>query len=222
MADEEVASAFSSKDLVTIVPIVGIVLAALFDFGVFASADASLYTLFSWSDHIVFASEALFPAILILSALAWSLKGFTFDFPMNKQPGTKLWLLVIAFGIGGVASLLSKGYGVFVFWILMLLIAFAAMFLKVWLSGIILSYSLALLFGAYALGYTRGLSDRRWPANQVVVTAKGEMHGRVFRSGERGVLFYEASTNKMGFLLWSEIKRLDTDLTNAPYASSAR
>ena len=68
MQDE--GSTFSFKDLMTMVPLGAIILAALFDFGSFNAVDKSLFTLFSWSDHIVFALEAVFPAIVIVAAHA--------------------------------------------------------------------------------------------------------------------------------------------------------
>ena len=37
--------------------------------------------------------------------------------------------------------------------------------------------------------------------------------------GAGGVLFYDPATRKMSFLLWSEVKRLETAVPNGPAAS---
>ena len=61
--NEEKANAFSIKDRITAAPVAAIILAAMYDFGSINAVDKSLFTLFSWSDHIVFGLEAVFPAI---------------------------------------------------------------------------------------------------------------------------------------------------------------
>src|SRR5262245_40645789 len=88
MPDER--NSLSIKDLIAVVPLSGIVLAAVYDWGFFFPADPSLFTLFSWSDHVVFALEPLAGAILIVSAVGWSLSKFTFDAPLKQQRRTRL------------------------------------------------------------------------------------------------------------------------------------
>jgi hypothetical protein len=218
MSDEK-DGAFSIKDLITIGPLLGIVLAAIYDWGYFASVDSSLFTLFSWSDHIVFALEALFPAILIVSIVGWSLSKFSFAAPLNQQPRTRLWFLLVLFGLSMIVSILGQGYAVAVFWILMAVITLSAIFFRIWLSGILLAYSLGLLFGAYAIGYGNALMALGLPERQSLFTTSSQMHGRIFRSGERGLLFYDKATKTMSFLLWSEVKRVESVVTNAPSGS---
>ena len=213
MKDDD--SAFSIKDLITIVPVAGIILAAMYDLGFFYSVDISLFTLFSWADHIVFSLEALFPAIVIVSALGWALSKFTLDAPLKKQPHRRLWFLFALFAFIGVINTLNESAAL-VFWFLMCLITLAGIFVNVWLSGIVLAYSLGLLFGAYAIGYTDGLRTLRFSGEQSLFTTSSQMNGRVFRGGERGVLFYDPATKKMSFLLWSEVKRLETAVPNGP------
>jgi hypothetical protein len=125
MKDED--NAFGMKDLITIVPVAGIILAAMYDLGFFYSVDISLFSLFS-----------------------------------------------------------------------------------------VLAYSLGLIFGAYAIGNADGTGILRVSRQQSLFTASSQMNGRVFRSGERGVLFYDPATKKMSFLLWSEVKRLETAVPNGP------
>jgi hypothetical protein len=216
MKDED--SAFSFKDLITIVPVAGIILAAMYDVGFFFSAYISLFALFSWSDHIVFALGALFPALVIVSALGWALSKFTFDAPLKEQPHRRLWFLFALFVFAGVMTTLNLTPEL-MFWWLMSLITLGAIFLNVRLSGIVLAYSLALIFGAYAIGYADGTGILRVSRQQSLFTNTSQMDGRVFRSGERGLLFYDPATKKMSFLLWSEVKRLDTTVPNGPAAS---
>jgi len=214
---EEDKNALSVKDLITVVPVFGIVLAAEYDMGFFGSVDPSLFTLFSWSDHIVFALQALLPAIVLVSALGWSLSKFTFDAPMNQQPRIRLWFLVVLFGLFTVGSVLNRGYDMAVFWALMGLIAVSAMFLNVRLAGIVLTYSLGLFMGAYLIGYSDARSALRLPTQQSLLTTSNQLQGRVFRSGDRGMLFYDPATKKMSFLQWSEVKRLETVVPDSSF-----
>jgi hypothetical protein len=213
MKDED--NAFSLKDLITIVPVAAIILAAMYDVGFFFSVDISLFALFSWSDHIVFALEALFPALVIVSALGWALSKFTADTPLKKQPHLRLWFLFALFAFAGVMTTLNLSVEL-MFWWLMCLITLGAIFLNVRLSGIVLAYSLGLIFGAYAIGNADGTGILRVSRQQSLFTTSGHMNGRVFRSGERGMLFYDNATTKMNFLLWNEVKRLETAVPNAP------
>ena len=105
---------------------------------------------------------------------------------------------------------------------LMWLITLSAMFLKVWLSGIILAYSLGLIFGAYAIGFTDAQGALHSPAQQLLVTTSDQIQGRVFRTGDRGMLFYNKATKMMNFLLWSEVKRLETVITDPPSGPAGR
>jgi len=213
MPDEK-ESGFSIKDLLTVVPVAGIILAVLYDIGYFIPIDPSLFTLFSWSDHIGFALGALVPAIILVSALGWSLSTFTFDAPLNHQRRIRLWFLFVLFGFAALGAVLTGRYAEAVFWMLMWLITLSAIFFKVWLSGIILAYSLGLIFGASAIGFTDAQGALHSPAQQLLVTTSNQMQGRVFRSGDRGMLFYDNATKMMNFLLWSEVKRLETVVTN--------
>jgi hypothetical protein len=215
---EEKANAFSVKDLITVVPLAAVALAAMYDLGVFNAVDKSLFTLFSWSDHIVFALEAVFPAIVIVSALGWSLSKFTFDAPLKQQPRGRLWFLVVLFALLTLMVVLKAGQwdNAVLLWGLLGLITLCAIFLRVSLSGVIIAHSLALAFGAYVLGYGNAYQILRLPGEQLLLTTNNQMHGRTFRSGERGLLFYDTTTKKMSFLLWSEVKRLETGITDTP------
>jgi hypothetical protein len=62
--------------------------------------------------------EALFPAIVIVSALGWSLSKFTFDVPLKQQPRIRLLFLVVLFCFVTLVSILNGGYMVAVFWVL--------------------------------------------------------------------------------------------------------
>jgi hypothetical protein len=219
MQDE--GSTFSFKDLMTMVPLGAIILAALFDFGSFNAVDKSLFTLFSWSDHIVFALEAVFPAIVIVAAIGWSLSKYTLDVPLKLQPRGRLWFLVVLFASLTLMVILSNGYvGVTVFWALMGLITLGAIFFTVRLAGLVVAYALGLLFGAFVLGLANGYSALSMrPEQSLFMTTGGEMRGRVFRTGERGLLFHDTTTKKLNFLLWNEVKRLETAVPDATSGS---
>ncbi|HQR10674.1 MAG TPA: hypothetical protein PLW68_05030 [Casimicrobiaceae bacterium] len=215
MSDEN-ESVLSIKNLATMVPVVGIVLAAQYDVGFFNAVDDSLFTLFSWSDHIVFALQALLAAVLLLSVVGWSLSKFTFNTPLNQQPHFRLWILVVLFGLLAVGSAFAKGYDMMAYWILMSLVALSAIYLKVSLGGLLLTFSVSLVVLAQSFGYNEAKRVLRGPAEQLLVTSDSQLRGRVFRSGERGMLFFETSTRKMNFLRWDQVRRLEAIVHDSP------
>ena len=103
-----------------------------------------------------------------------------------------------------------------VLWVVMVLIALSGMFLRIRLAGIILAFSLGMIAGAYLIGYSNAKVALRSPEAQSLFTDKAELHGRIFRSGERGMLFFDKATNKMSYLLWSEVNRVEAVVTNIP------
>jgi hypothetical protein len=214
MGDEN-EKAFPITSLLTAVPVAGIILAAQYDLGYFGFVDMSLFTLFSWSDHIVFALHALLAASLLAAILGWSLYKFSFDIPMNQQPRRRLWFIAIVFGLFAIVSALNSTFDMMLYWIVMALIAVCAMYLRVGLAGILLSYSMGLLVGAYGLGYYDARTALNSRVGQTLFTATGQMNGQVFRSGERGMLFFDAATKKVNFLRWDEVKRLEATV-NGP------
>jgi len=212
---DETKNGFSITSLVTAVPVVGIILAAQYDLGYFGFVDMSLFTLFSWSDHIVFALHALLAASLLAAILGWSLYKFSFDIPTNQQPRKRLWFLVIVFGAFATLAAFNSTFDMMLYWIVMALITVVAMYLRVGLAGILISYSIGLLVGAYGLGYYDARAALISRAGQTLFTTTGQMNGQVFRSGERGMLFFDAATKKVNFLRWDEVKRLEATV-NGP------
>ena len=139
---EETEKAFSISSLLTAVPVAGVILAAQYDLGYFGFVDISLFTLFSWSDHIVFALHALLAASLLAAILGWSLYKFSLDIPMNQQPRKRLWFIAIVFGLFAIVSALNSTFDMMLYWIFMALIAVCAIDLRVGLAGILISYSI--------------------------------------------------------------------------------
>jgi hypothetical protein len=68
---------------------------------------------------------------------------------------------------------------------------------------------------AYGLGYYDARTALNSKAGQTLLTTDGQMNGQVFRSGERGILFFDAATKKVNFLRWDEVKRLEATV-NGP------
>jgi hypothetical protein len=208
-------NAVSITTLLTAVPIVGVILAIMYDLGYFGFVDASLFTLFSWSDHIVFALQAVLVAVVIAAILGWSLSAFTFDTPLNEQPKRRLWFLVVLFSAFAVLSALNTAFDMGLLWFMMAVIAVCAIYLKVRLAGVLISYSVMLLALAYGNGYYDAKAALRSPAGQTLFTTDGQITGNVFRSGERGMLFFDTATRKVNFLRWDEVKRLEAGIRNA-------
>jgi hypothetical protein len=68
--------AFSSKELLLFIPALGTAIAVTFDVGFFSGIGVSYFSLFSLSEHLVFALQAL-PVALIAAAMAFLLSAST-------------------------------------------------------------------------------------------------------------------------------------------------
>lgn len=72
-------------------------------------------------------------------------------------------------------------------------------------------YTVGLVVVGFFLGFqnARGILAET-SAKHVITVSDGELRGHLVRSGERGVLFYEPSSNKISFLVWGDVKRIQS------------
>lgn len=219
-----------SKDFLFLVPLLGSALAITYDVGFFSGIGLGFFTLFSLSEHIVFAL-AIFPLALLFALSCGLLIYFTdpiekllYETAKNSSPAKrKLFLLIdIAFTvllIGGVAYM---AYIVFIVPRLYLLgagsLVGAVMFGIVAKSKSLLARAVfgcagavitAYVFGfAVAKAYLQPNSHR----SETIITTKigSEEDTLLIRSGDRGVLFFDNKTKQIILLRWDEIKQIGT------------
>lgn len=212
------------RELLVALPLVGTTLAITYDVGFFYGLDIEYFTLFSLAEHIMFALQALplaFIAALIIpgTVIASFLTRRYLSLNVRSEVHARASLLllsvsvlvlvvgiigivlkyyfsaiIIVFGFGGIAALL---YPVTEF---RTTVPFYASF-----------FTVLFIVSSFCLGLQSAqsiLCDR--PATHTVSVA-GSMdglHGRLIRSGERGLLFFDLASKTVSFLIWAEIKRI--------------
>ena len=67
----------------------------------------------------------------------------------------------------------------------------------------VMSFFLGLQIAIWTLDGTK-------PANTVTTASMGDLHGVLIRSGERGVLFYDPAAKAIRFLVWADIKGMQS------------
>jgi hypothetical protein len=211
-------------------PLIAATVAISFDVGCFYAIDISLFTLFSLSEHIVFALEALPIALAILLVGTIIIPAMFSRFQPNKPPTTAspkwyqkvIAIVIVVILLGALISFVF--YAIYDLWrtspalvliILFLILPIIGAFIidprfrqlyigvSVISTCIFLSFSLGLAFGA---GLTTNLNQ----TNTVNLKNKPLINGRIIRSGERGVLVYERQTNLVRFVPWETIGSIET------------
>lgn len=220
----------ANKDLLVALPVLGSALAMTFDVGYFTAANINFFTVFSISEHIVFALEVLPLAILAstliiiapIAAERAQISGFK-DAIAELTTGKR-----------------TKFYRRKIFWFDCALFMFLALQIYYFrsLSSIFVFVSfatlnfLALRFSEYlrrpmiwggisfifcsAIAFTTGFDtathyreNPKFP--YTIKTADAELRAKIVRSGERGILFYEEVSKQLSILPWGEIKKISAE-----------
>jgi hypothetical protein len=217
------------KEFLVALPVLGSALAITFDVGYFTALDINYFNIFSISEHITFALEVL-PTALGISIL-------TIVVPMTAQYGRDHARAHAEKERQIGKSIPFYKQGIFWFtvvwliWNLFLIWRWPSYFLGVIAVAFVIAIALTTLIPkyfirppvlaataivvslgvAFAIGLDAAISYRKsvvFPS--AVTTVDGEMKAKIVRSGERGLLFYEESSNRLVLLPWREIKRVTT------------
>jgi hypothetical protein len=207
-------------------PLIAATVAVSFDVGCFYAIDISFFTLFSLSEHIVFALEALPIAFVILLIIMIFLPAMLSRFQptiTTATPKQKLIAIVILVPFS-VAVILFVIYVLYDIWRTSpaLLVMLVILILPVIGAFIIVPSFRQLYVGASAIGiciilsfsfgtaFGIGRISNLHQTNTVNLKNKPLIKGRVIISGERGVLVYEGQTNLVRFVPWETIGSIET------------
>jgi len=240
----EATSAFWNHAYVAYIPLLGAAVALTFDVGCFSAIDISFFTLFSLSEHIVFAIQALPIAIVLLFPFSIFIIFMLTPDKQYREPaklhkGQRIALYIILALI--VLSLISYvGYALYIisrtnpeFFLIVLIILIASfgLFLIDKSRQSLFTTSMAVistLVISFVFGYEAGavyMSDTYETnifttglAPMIVKLKDGAaIRGRLIRSGERGALFYETASAQLHFILWEGISSIEaTPRKNIP------
>jgi hypothetical protein len=225
MALDDSSTGRPAINLVAGAPIFASAIALTFDVGYFSGIDINYFTLFSLSEHLVFALEALplaFPVVAVFLLYMFAFKwGELRSTPKRDAKITKatlrdhlhkFWvfeafiLLLLTFSIFRHNAVgIVVGFGI--------LIAGIVMRLAPWFfltTAVLFTYgAIFLLTLTFVAGYEAARTYLAYDfAPQVLSMNDRELHGKLIRSGERGILFHDISTREILFLKWDNIKSI--------------
>jgi hypothetical protein len=241
--DEWKNDQLSVKEWAVALPLIGAALAVTYDVGFFYGIGLYYFTLFSLSEHILFALQVIPAAFAAAFMIPSGTLGFrmgvraaedgTPPIPTDKTDLATLQLLQekvrayhrrsqkyllfysCLFIASGVVGIILKFY------------FFGATMFILGLSGaagyltprmilksyyVVLWYVAVFMVMSVFLGFqiARGTLEAQTPSNTILTASIGTLHGVLIRGGDRGVLFYETVTKTVRFLIWADIKSIES------------
>jgi hypothetical protein len=225
---------FSIEKYITYIPLLAATIALSFDVGFFYAIEINFFTLFSLSEHILFVLQALPAAIVLLFVVAILLPVFSYE-PKKHLPQApptmgkyKRIAAIVA------VAVLVVGLISFVAYIVWTSEPLARLF-TIFISVFIIPPFIALQFAearfrqlrilttailicvviSFAFGMASGAGLRNSNTINVVKLKANQspIIGVVIRSGERGVLLYERTSNLVRFEPWEAINSIEAPAT---------
>ena len=237
----DAANTLWNDKYIAYIPLLGAAVALTFDVGFFYAIGISFFTLFSLSEHIVFAIEA-FPIALFLliglSGLAIIMGRSGDSVPPSYDPEKAskprrivayvvlfvLFLMVIS----GLGYLLARAPEMILVTMEFAAIGFGIFFMKkpyrrvfIMSVAILMILTISFIFGladgrAYVSKDDR--PDGLIPTASNVVQLKdgASISGRIIRSGDRGVLLYDPASDRLRFVLWDTMDNIEATPKKSP------
>jgi hypothetical protein len=216
------------------VPLLGAALALTFDVGYFFALNLSFFTLFSLSEHILFAIQS-FPITLAVLLLCLIFAGIFLNVPFhrNNPPTEPRRLhglqLIIAFIVLALLVLALLGFLFYLMYstpiTIPLLIelfiglggwvfiddpykrAFTAAITVLFL--LTFSFFIGYLFAASATTTADQRGFFQFGVGTINLESGAQINGRIIRSGERGLLIYDPVSAELRFLSWKGINSIE-------------
>jgi hypothetical protein len=199
--------------------------AIAFDIGYFTSLDINMFTLFSLSEHVLFSLEAAPIAFALLvssvvlrsivSPVGRQIKTRFIDVEVNKKKLRYIIVQTILITLLICAVVVFAIYVNIMYIAFLFLPAFMVLYLSTnisrQMSDIISEFTLLyIIFFTYAYvdGALVAQAYTSYDAkvlHQLITKDRATLGGRLIRSGERGVLFFDTEKKQVAFLRWENI-----------------
>jgi len=230
-------SGVTIKDAFVFVPLVASGLAITWEIGFFTRVGGGAFSLFSLSEHVTFAVQALpialaVSAILVAGVFQWDLmdryarpllqtKGTSSRRRFAK--GTNLFGLVTFTGLTVYYYFYGQSALTLVIQLISatvcagFLISRTAMFRPIVGGAFVLLSGFAI---AFAAGFDRARSDivSTRPLNSIRMGEKGKegqtKSVRILRTGERGVLYFDTAERSFGLVPWDLIQHIEWKISS--------
>ncbi|WP_271555240.1 MULTISPECIES: hypothetical protein [unclassified Bradyrhizobium] len=209
------------KEVAVLIPLIGTAIAISYDVGYFYGLDIKLFTLFSITEHVVFALEAT-PVAFVLAIFLIAYLGPGLDVLLGVKVHTAgknmhktkrryvdaaipagLVLLVgvaLYFSFFGLIAGLIAGAAVTLFRLFPI-----PRRLVYLISGILIIVTAFATGHDFAHSYvSRGASDHSIQLENEKLAVK------LIRAGDRGVLYFEPKTKQLDFVRWDAVRKLSS------------
>jgi hypothetical protein len=217
------------------IPLLGAAVAVTFDVGYFFALNWSFFTLFSLSEHILFAIQA-FPIALVVILLGLIGAGIILNAPSWPSPaapvnpqtlhGIKLVGAYVILALLVLAPFSLFSYLLYSTPILTPLLIETFIFLgglvfipdpykRVFIAAtavvfvLTFSFFVGYLFSASAIISADPNNFFQLEVGTINLKNGATINGRIIRSGERGVLIYDQVSDRLRFLLWQGISSIE-------------
>jgi hypothetical protein len=217
------------------IPLLGAAVALTFDVGYFFALNLSFFTLFSLSEHILFAIQS-FPialVVVLLSLIVAAIFLSVWDRPPPVAPvnpkklhGVQLIAAIVLLALLALALSLFLGYMIYstpivnplAFEVLMGLggLAFIkAPYKRAFVATVtvifVLTFSFFVGYIFAASATTTADPNNLFQLGIGTINLKNgaPINGRIIRSGERGVLIYDPASDRLRFLSWEGISSIE-------------
>jgi hypothetical protein len=223
------------------IPLLGAAVALTFDVGFFYSIGISFFTLFSLSEHIVFAIQAFPIALFLLIGFStvpimMGRGGGSVPSPYDPEKVSKprriaayVFLFVLfLIAISVLAYLLVRAPEMILVTMEFAAIGFGIFFMnkpytRVFITSMVILTILTISF-IFGLADGRAYVSKDDRTNGLVPTASNVVQlkdgaligGRIIRSGDRGVLLYDPASDRLRFVLWNTIDTIEATPQKSP------
>jgi hypothetical protein len=216
---------WSLKDVLVAIPFVASTLALTWEVGYFLKIGGGSFGLFSLTEHITFAIQAL-PFALGLTTFAvvmWFVKMKMGPSLSIKKRGITLFVIGALTGAFMTVHYAVAPDRVDVGEAILIIMTAIPFSLVIVVSRQQLTSWIAICLGssaAFVLAYAFGVQSARSQIfstrslNIIKISEKGkdaerEIKARIMRTGERGVLYFDPATQSFSLMPWESVKRID-------------
>jgi hypothetical protein len=198
------------RDYLTFTPILGGVLAVVYDVGYFWALDIHYFFFFSLSEHVVFAMQAIPLALCIFGAL-WIL--VTLDSYIASRFRFPMAVIGILFAAIALLSVLFGFSWPVIFcvaasWVL------TAQFIERTFRFNLVYYVFFPIVLVFLIGLVNGKSQLEIGHDRfrIQIRNDGLFVGNLVRSGDRGILFSVPANKRIYFRDWSRVFSIESDV----------
>jgi hypothetical protein len=220
----------SLDKLIAFIPVLAVALAITFDSGYFWAIDINFFTLFSLSEHLVFAIEAIPDVLgvmafcsLFLPLLFWLIPDIKHYNKWTLRASSAVLALIFAYLVWRRHYLMIELQSCIVALLLGALIVRRQFPERRRESLIGLAVGSAFLM-SFTLGFSIGhfyLHVTEFHPHSILLKESTAVVGRIVRSGERGILFVESEGNTLQFYRLDQVISISS-LPTADAATSVR